>query len=392
MGPGPSNVDPRVMEALSQPILSHLDPAFQDEVMDAIQDGLQMVFETENSLTLPISGTGTAGMEAALINMIEPGDSVLICTAGFFAERMAEIAERAGGQVTRLKKEWGEIFGADEIRSAIDKYKPSVLGFVHVETSTGVAQPLQPLADICGSKEIISIVDTVASLGGQPLAVSKNNLDFVYSGSQKCLSCPPGLAPVALSEKAIQKLEKRSTPTHSWYLDMSLLRQYWNKHDRVYHHTAPVSLNYALREALRMIEEEGLYKRFSRHRSNHLALVAGIEAMGLRMFVRPENRAWTVNTILVPNGVDDIEVRSRLLARYGIEIVGGLGPLKGKIWRVGLMGSSSTHENVLLLLNGLEEILTDLGCSIEKGAGTDAAIEFQDQTQTNLDSILSNPQ
>jgi alanine-glyoxylate transaminase/serine-glyoxylate transaminase/serine-pyruvate transaminase len=363
------------MDALSQSVLSHMDPVFEGEVMDVVQDGLRMVFEAENTLTLPISGTGTAGMEAALVNMIEPGDSVLICSSGFFAGRMADIAERAGGRVTRLEAEWGEVFEPEQISRAIDECKPCVLGFVHVETSTGVAQPLEPLAEICGRGDIVSIVDAVASLGGQPLAAAKNNLDFVYSGSQKCLSCPPGLAPVSLSDKAIRKLEKRSTPVQSWYLDLSLLGKYWRKTNRVYHHTAPINLNYAMREALRIIEEEGLANRFSRHRQNHLALVAGIEAMGLEMFARPENRAWTVNTVLVPDGVDDVAVRRLLLERYGIEIVGGLGPLRGKIWRIGLMGSSSIRNNILLLLGALEEALADQGCSVPRGSGVAAAVE-----------------
>ncbi len=390
LGPGPSDVDPRVLAALSQTLLSHMDPTFESEVMDVVQDGLQLVFEAENAVTLPISGTGTAGMEAALVNMIEPGDSVLICTAGFFASRMADIAERTGGRVTRLEAAWGEAFEPDEISRAIEECKPSVLGFVHVETSTGVSQPLEPLAEICGREDIISIVDAVASLGGQPLAVTKHNLDFVYSGSQKCLSCPPGLAPVSLSEKAMRKLEGRSTPVQSWYLDLSLLSQYWRKTNRAYHHTAPINLNYAMREALRMIEEEGLANRFHRHRQNHLALVAGFEAMGLEMFARPENRAWTVNTILVPDGVDDVEVRSRLLERYGIEIVGGLGALKGKIWRVGLMGSSSTRNNILLLLGALEEVLTDLGGPVPKGAGVAAAVESYHGIVGDSEEVVSS--
>ena len=378
------------MGALSQPLLSHMDPVFEREVMDVVQDGLQMVFEAENAVTLPISGTGTAGMEAALVNMIEPGDSVLICTAGFFAGRMAHIAERVGGMVTRLEAEWGEVFEPDQISRAIDECKPSVLGFVHVETSTGVAQPLEPLREICGREDIISIVDAVASLGGQPLAVAKNNFDFVYSGSQKCLSCPPGLAPVSLSAKAIRKLERRSTAVRSWYLDLSLLTQYWRKTNRVYHHTAPISLNYAMREALRIIEEEGLANRFSRHQENHLALAAGIEAMGLEMFARPENRAWTVNTVLVPDGMDDVEVRSRLLERYGIEIVGGIGALKGRIWRIGLMGASSTRNNILLLLGALEEVLTDLGCSVPKGSGVAAAVESYHGIVGDAEEVVSS--
>ena len=375
LGPGPSNVDPRVLRALSQSLVSHMDPAFEDDVMDNVQEGLRKVFEADHALTLPISGTGTAGMETALVNMIEPGDPVLICTAGFFANRMGEIAERIGGKVTLLKAEWGRAFEPDEISRAIDRHKPKVVGLVHVETSTGVAQPLEPLREIWGRDDIVTIVDAVASLGGQPISVAENRLDFVYSGSQKCLSCPPGLAPVSLSDKAVRRLEERGTPVRSWYLDLTLLGKYWRSTNRVYHHTAPISLNYAMREALRMIEEEGLGNRFCRHRQNHLALVAGVEAMGLAMFAKPDLRAWTVNTVRVPEGIDDARVREQLLEQYGIEIVGGQGPLTGKIWRIGLMGSSSTRNNILLLLAALEDVLTGLGHGAEKGAGVAAAIQ-----------------
>ena len=375
MGPGPSNVDPRVLRALSQSLLSHMDAVFEEDVMDNVQEGLRMVFEADNALTLPISGTGTAGMETALVNMIEPGDSVLMCAAGFFANRMGEIAERVGGNVTVLEGEWGRAFEPDEISRAIDEHTPKVVGLVHVETSTGVAQPLEPLREICGRDDIITIVDAVASLGGQPLSVAENRLDFAYSGSQKCLSCPPGLAPVSLSEKAVRRLETRGVPVRSWYLDLTLLGQYWRKTNRAYHHTAPISLNYAMRESLRMIEEEGLGNRFRRHHQNHMALVAGVEAMGLEMFAKPDVRAWTVNTVRVPEGIDDATVRAQLLEKYGIEIVGGLGPLKGKIWRIGLMGSSSTRNNILLLLGALEDTLTGLGYKAEKGAGVAAAIQ-----------------
>ncbi len=375
LGPGPSNVDPRVLRAMSQSLLSHMDPAFEDDVMDHVQEGLRKVFEADHALTLPISGTGTAGMETALVNMIEPGDPVLMCTAGFFANRMGEIAERVGGKVTVLEAEWGRAFEPDEISRAIDRHKPKVVGLVHVETSTGVVQPLEPLREICGRDDIVTIVDAVASLGGQPISVAENRLDFVYSGSQKCLSCPPGLAPVTLSDKAVRRLEERGTPVRSWYLDLTLLGKYWRSTNRAYHHTAPISLNYAMREALRMVEEEGLGNRFCRHRQNHLALVAGVEAMGLEMFAKPDLRAWTVNTVRVPEGIDDARVRGQLLETYGIEIVGGLGPLKGKIWRIGLMGSSSTRHNILLLLAALEDVLTGLGHGAERGAGVAAAIQ-----------------
>ena len=372
MGPGPSNVDPRVLRAMSQTMLSHLDPVFI-RVMDDVQDGLRRVFDTKSPITLPISGTGTAGMETAMVNMVEPGDTVLVCSAGYFANRMAEIAQRAGGKVRLLEAPWGKVFEAHEVKAAVDRYRPRVVAFVHVETSAGTSQPIGPLAEVLNREDIITIVDCVASLAGQPIDVAGNGLDFVYSGSQKCLSCPPGLAPITLSEKAITRLNTRAAPVQSWYLDLMMLRKYWSD-VRVYHHTAPVSLNYALREALRIMEEETLPNLFDRHRLNHEALVAGLEAMGLEMFVEEEARAWTVNTVKVPAGIDDQTVRSALLARHGIEIVGGLGELKGKIWRIGLMGYSSSRNNVLLFLSALDELLTELGYTGgSAGAGVTAA-------------------
>jgi alanine-glyoxylate transaminase / serine-glyoxylate transaminase / serine-pyruvate transaminase len=372
MGPGPSNVDPRVLRAMSQTMLSHLDPVFI-RVMDDVQEGLRQVFQTRSPITLPISGTGTAGMETAMVNMIEPGDRVLVCTAGYFADRMAEIAHRAGGEVRRLEAPWGSVFDADQVRKAVDEYRPRAVAFVHVETSTGTSQPIEPLAEVLNRDDIITIMDCVASLAGEPIDVEGNGLDFVYSGSQKCLSCPPGLAPITLSDKAIRRLETRTTPVQSWYLDLVMLRKYWSD-VRVYHHTAPISLNYALREALRIIEQETLPRLYARHRLNHEALVAGLEAMGLEMFVRKEARAWTINTVRIPEGIEDQAVRSALLERHGIEIVGGLGALKGKVWRVGLMGHSSNHNNVLLFLGALEEILTELGFRCGDGVQAASAV------------------
>lgn len=373
MGPGPSDCDPRVLRAMSHSLVSHLDPVFIG-VMDDVQAGLQAVFETDSEITIPISGTGTAGMETAMVNMIEPGDSVIVCSAGFFADRMEAIAQRAGGIVHRVEAPWGSVVEPDQLQRAIEEYTPKVVAFVHVETSTGVCQPIEPLAGILKHRDdIVTIVDCVASLAGMPIDVRKNGLDFVYSGSQKCLSVPPGLAPVTLSEKAIRRLAARTVPVQSWYLDLTMLRSYWGT-DRRYHHTAPISLNYALREALRIIDEEGLEHRFMRHRLNHEALVAGLEAMGLEMFVpNPSVRSWTVNTVRVPDGIDDARVRSKLIERYGIEIVGGLGHLKGKIWRVGLMGTSSLERNVLLFLGALDEILADEGYGGTRGAGVAAA-------------------
>ena len=373
LGPGPSDVEPRVFKAMSQTLVSHMDPVFV-EVMNEIQKGLRGVFKAENPLTLPISGTGTAGMEAAMVNMIEPGDPVLVCSSGFFADRMAQIANRAGGQVQVVKAPLGEAVTPDQLRQAIERMRPKVVAFVHVETSTGVAQPIEPLAQLLRDDDIVTIVDSVASLAGQPVDVTANGLDFVYSGSQKCLSCPPGLAPVTLSPNAVRRLQSRKFPVQSWYLDLSMLAKYWGN-ERQYHHTAPISMNYALRESLRVIEEEGLANRCRRHRENHLALVAGLEAIGLEMFASKEVRAWTVNTVKVPDGINDAAVRSRLLERYGIEIVGGLTELQGKIWRIGLMGYSSQRNNVLLLLNGLEEILSEMGFSASPGAGVGAALD-----------------
>ena len=373
LGPGPSDVEPRVFKAMSQTLVSHMDPVFV-EVMNEIQKGLRGVFKAENPLTLAISGTGTAGMEAAMVNMIEPGDPVLVCSSGFFADRMAQIANRAGGQVQVVKAPLGEAVTPNQLRQAIERMRPKVVAFVHVETSTGVAQPIEPLAQLLRDDDIVTIVDSVASLAGQPVDVTANGLDFVYSGSQKCLSCPPGLAPVTLSPNAVRRLQSRKFPVQSWYLDLSMLAKYWGN-ERQYHHTAPISMNYALRESLRVIEEEGLANRCRRHRENHLALVAGLEAIGLEMFASKEVRAWTVNTVKVPDGINDAAVRSRLLERYGIEIVGGLTELQGKIWRIGLMGYSSQRNNVLLLLNGLEEILSEMGFSASPGAGVGAALD-----------------
>ena len=342
--------------------------------MDDIQKGLRYVFEAENALTLPIPGTGTAGMETAMVNMIEPGDRVLVCSAGFFGERLVQIASRAGGQVQMVEAPMGEAVTPDQVKKAIEQTRPKVVAIAHVETSTGVAQPIRGIAELLQDDDIITIVDAVASLGGHPVNVAANGLDFVYSGSQKCLSCPPGLAPVTLSENAGRHLRSRKVPVQSWYLDLSMIEKYWSS-DRQYHHTGPISMNYALRESLRIIEEEGLANRFERHRKNHLALVAGLEAMGLEMFVERELRAWTVNTPKVPQGIDEAAVRSRLLERYGIEIVGGLGDLKGKIWRIGLMGHSSQRNNVLLLINGMEEILSEMGFGSTPGAGARAAMD-----------------
>ncbi len=375
LGPGPSDADPRVLAAMSAPLVGHLDPEFL-KVMDDIQSSLRLLFQTQNRLTIPVSGTGSAGMEAALVNLVEPGDKVAVCVNGIFGERMCDIVTRCGGVLLRIDVEWGKSFNPDSIRSALDlsgKVPPKILAVVHAETSTGVLTPLSMIQDVLrGIPETLLLVDCVTSLGGHAVDLDRYGVDFAYSGTQKCLSCPPGLSPISLSNRAVETIRKRRQIVQSWYLDLSMVEKYWGE-DRTYHHTAPISMNYALREALRLVEEEGLQARWARHRQNHLALVAGIEALGLEMLVSPENRLWSLNTIKIPDGIDDARVRSALLQDFGIEIGGGLGPLKGKIWRVGLMGYSCQKNNVLLFLSALERILLQQGYITQSGAGVAAA-------------------
>ncbi len=375
LGPGPSDADPRVLAAMSEPLVGHLDPEFL-KVMDDIQSSLRSLFQTSNRLTIPVSGTGSSGMEAAFVNLVEPGDTVAVCVNGVFGERMCDIVTRCGGELLRIDAEWGKSFDPDSIRTALKRLKapqPKVFAVVHAETSTGVLTPLSMIQELLRDfPETMLLVDCVTSLGGHPVGIDQHHVDFAYSGTQKCLSCPPGLAPITLSERAVNTLRQRRSKVQSWYLDLSMVEKYWGD-DRTYHHTAPISMNYALREALRLIEEEGLEKRWARHRLNHQAFVAGIEAMGLEMLVRPENRLWSLNTVRIPNGIADARVRAALLQDFGIEIGGGLGPLKGKIWRVGLMGYSSHKNNVLLFLNALEHILTREGFKLRLGAAAEAA-------------------
>jgi alanine-glyoxylate transaminase/serine-glyoxylate transaminase/serine-pyruvate transaminase len=372
LGPGPSDVDPRVLTAMATPLLGHLDPEFLT-VMDDIQASLRSIFQTQNKLTIPISGTGSAGMETALVNLVEPGDTILVCVNGVFGERMADIVGRCGGRLIRVDAPWGSSLNPDQIRASLKKDHPVILAAVHAETSTGVLTPLSMIQEILRDfPETLFLVDCVTSLGGIPVGIDEHRVDIAYSGTQKCLSCPPGLAPVTFSPRAVDRLRARKSKVQSWYLDLSLVEKYWGE-DRTYHHTAPISMNYALREALRLVEEEGLVRRWERHRLNHCALVAGIEAMGLEMLVRPEARLWSLNTIKIPNGISDARIRSRLLQDFGIEIGGGLGPLKGQIWRVGLMGNSSTRNKVILFLSSIEQILVDEGFASSRGAALEAA-------------------
>ena len=371
MGPGPSNVAPRVLEAMGRPLIGHLDPQFL-ELMNEIQRQLRAVFRTENPLTIPMSGTGSAGMEAAVFNFVEPGDPTLVCVHGVFGQRLAEEMRRAGAECATVEAPFGSPLDPEEIRMAALRHRPRVIALVHAETSTGVLQPVEPVRRVCDEVGALFLLDTVTSLGGHPVLVDEWGIDICYSGTQKCLSCPPGLAPLTVSAQALERLQARRVKCRSWYLDLSLLGDYWGR-ERLYHHTAPISMNYALHEALNLILEEGLEKRWERHQRHHLALVAGIEALGLRMAVPEAYRLWTLNSVVVPEGVDDALLREALLSRFGLEIGGGLGPLKGRVWRVGLMGESSTPANVLFFLHALEICLREQGLRMEQGSGVSAA-------------------
>lgn len=372
MGPGPSDIHPRVLAALAAPTVGHLDPYFL-RVMDELQGMLRQVFRTENQLTLAVSGTGSAGMETVVVNLVEPGDKMVVCVNGVFGGRMADVARRAGAEVTVIERPYGEVFDPDEIAAALKTARPKVLGIVNAETSTGAHQPVDEIAKLCHEHGALIAVDCVTSLGGLPVEVDAWGLDAVYSGTQKCLSCPPGLAPVTFSPRAVEAIDQRTRKVQSWYLDMQMVKEYWGG-NRAYHHTAPINMNYALHEALRIVLEEGLEPRFARHRRNHLALKAGLEAMGLQYAGVEGRRLPMLNAVLIPAGVDDAAVRKQLLTEFGIEIGGGLGPWKGKAWRIGLMGVASCEANVLLFLAGLEKCLRDQKCSVPAGAGVAAAI------------------
>lgn len=372
MGPGPSPVEPRVYEALRKPIVGHLDP-FLFEVAGEIRELLQLVFGTRNPLTLAVSGTGTAGMETAVANFVEPGTKVAVFSNGYFCERIAEMVRRQGGRLARLEKPWGQAFDADEAQDFIRRVEPAVVAFVHGETSTGVLQPGKAICEAAHQVGALVIADTVTTLGNVPVEVDETGIDIAYSCSQKGLACPPGLAPVTVSPRAQEALRRRRAPNPSFYLDLRLLEDYY--HGRRYHHTASASMLYALREALVVIQEEGLENRFQRIRTNHQAFVAGIEAMGLEMLVAPAHRLWPLNTPRLPEGIDDVKLRQHLLAVYGIEVLGGFGPLAGKVLRVGIMGAGSTRENVLLLLEALESALRRQGYE-PPASGKEAAEAF----------------
>ena len=371
MGPGPSDVDPRVLRAMSTPLVGHLDPSFI-EVMDEVQDLLRYTFRTDNQWTIPVSGTGSAAMEAAIGNVVEPGDTMLVPTNGYFGGRMAEMAHRAGGDVVHVDAPWGEPLSPADVADAFAEHQPDVFGFVHAETSTGVRQPdVSELTSIAHEHDALVVADSVTSIGGVELRVDEWGIDVAYAGPQKCLSCPPGASPLTLNDDAMDKVLSREEPARSWYLDLSLLEGYWGE-ERAYHHTAPITNVYALREALRLVAEEGIERRWQRHERMAGALKAGVEAMGLEMNAPDEYWLPSLNAVRVPAGVEDGQVISRLLDEYDLEIAGGLGDLSGEIFRIGCMGHSARPKNVTYLVNALGSVLEEEGADVDPAAGAAA--------------------
>ncbi|MFC1904577.1 pyridoxal-phosphate-dependent aminotransferase family protein [Chloroflexota bacterium] len=374
LGPGPSNIHPRVQRAMVAPIVGHLDPYFLT-VMEDTMKLLRIIFRTENELTFPVSGTGSAGMETSFCNFLEPNDVAIIGVNGLFGERMVENASRCGAEVIQIPAEWGRIVEPEAIEAALKAQKKvKLVALVHAETSTGVLQPLIEASKLAKQYEALFLVDTVTSLAGHEVAVDDWGIDICYSGSQKCLSCPPGLAPFTANQNALNTLSTRTHKVQSWYLDVSLLSSYWSA-SRFYHHTAPITMIYALHEALALIVEEGLETHIQRHLHYGSALKEGLQAMGLTLHAQDGHRLSMLTSVRIPSGVDDLRVRQGLLNEFGIEVGGGLGSLKGQIWRIGLMGHSCRAENVLLLLYALEQQLVAGGYSLEPGAGVRAAMK-----------------
>ncbi|MBF2007250.1 MAG: alanine--glyoxylate aminotransferase family protein [Chlorogloeopsis fritschii C42_A2020_084] len=355
LGPGPSNAHPAVLQAINTPPVGHLDPAFF-AVMDEIQSLLRYVWQTENSLTIAMSGTGTSAMEATIANVTEPGDVVLVGVIGYFGNRLVDMAGRYGADVRTITKSWGQVFSLDELRTALETHRPAILALVHAETSTGARQPLEGVGELCREFGCLLLVDTVTSLGGVPIFLDEWGVDLAYSCSQKGLSCPPGASPFTMSSRAWEKLQKRRTKVANFYLDMTLLSKYWGS-DRIYHHTAPINMYYALREALRLLAEEGIENSWQRHQQNVEYLWQQLEDLGLTLHVEKEYRLPTLTTVRIPDGVDGKAIARQLLLEYGIEIGGGLGDLAGKVWRIGLMGFNSRKENVDRLVAALRQVL-----------------------------------
>jgi len=355
LGPGPANIHQRVRQALTVNEVGHLDPKFL-ELMTETQELLRYVWQTDNEFTIPVSGTGSAAMEATLANCVEPGDVVLIGVNGYFGERLCDMASRYGADVRRIEKPWGEVFSLDEIAEALEAHHPVILGLVHAETSTGALQPMEGIGKLCREFNTLLLLDTVTSLGGVPVLLDRWHVDLAYSCGQKCLGCLPGVSPFTLSPRGMEKLNRRKSKPANWYLDMTLIGKYWGN-DRTYHHTAPINMVYAFNEALRIITEEGLEDRWERHRSNAEFLWEGLEELGIGCHVEKESRLPSLTTALVPDGIDSKAVSRWVLENYNIEIAAGLGQLAGKVWRIGLMGFNSRRENVLLVLSALEKAL-----------------------------------
>ncbi|NOS81890.1 MAG: alanine--glyoxylate aminotransferase family protein [Nitrospira sp.] len=380
LGPGPSMVHQRVLRALSTSLLGHLDPAFL-ALMDDIQALLRIVFQTKNRFTIAVSGTGSAGMEASIVNIVEPGDTVIVGVNGLFGTRLGSMVERCGGKAIHVEAPWGQIIEAETIEATLRRSGPvKAVAIVHGETSTGAWQPLEPIAKLCREHDTLFVVDAVTSLGGVPVEVDRLGIDVCYSATQKCLSCPPGLSPFTLSDRAMATIRARRLPCQSWYLDMALIANYWADGSRAYHHTAPISMLYALREALRLVEEEGLPARFARHRRNGEALIAGLVELGLLPLPPVGHQLPMLTCVTVPPHIPEAKLRTDLLSIYGIEIGGGLGPLKGKVWRIGLMGESSTEAHVLTLLNALEDLFIRGGWLTTPGIALRAAARIYGRT------------
>ncbi|MEY8195115.1 MAG: alanine--glyoxylate aminotransferase family protein [Cycloclasticus sp.] len=374
MGPGPSDVHPRILSALARPTIGHLDPSF-GRMMDEVKSMLQYAFQTKNELTFPVSAPGSAGMETCFANLLEPGDTVIVCQNGVFGMRMQENVERCGAKAIIVKDDWGKPVDPKKVEEAL-KANPeaSLLAFVHAETSTGALSDAKTLCALARQYDCLSLVDAVTSLGGSELRVDDWGIDAIYSGTQKCLSCVPGLSPVSFSERAQQRIKQRKQKVQSWFLDLNLVMGYWGSDGgRSYHHTAPVNSLYALHESLLMLQEEGLENSWKRHSDLHNALKAGLEAMGLSLIVPEESRLPQLNAVTIPQGVDEALVRKRLLEEYSLEIGAGLGSLAGKVWRIGLMGQSATPSNVMFCLSALESVLSDMGANINSGVALPAA-------------------
>lgn len=379
MGPGPSDVDPSVLRAMATPMIGHMDGEFM-KIMDEVMQMLRDVFETKNELTVAMSGTGSSGMETVFVNLLDPGDEVIVGVNGLFGQRMVDVVERCGAKAITIEAAWGDVFQPEQIEQALkENSEAKFVALVHAETSTGALQPLEDIAKIVHAHDALLIADAVTSIAGSPIKIDEVGIDACYSGTQKCLSAPPGLAPVTFSPRALDVMEKKKEKVQSWYLDLSMIRDYWGS-ERAYHHTAPITMNYALHEALRIVLNEGLENTFKRHEQLGKALHGGLEAMGLDLHVDEQYRLPQLTSVIVPEGINEAEIRTELLQDYSLEIGAGLGELNGKIWRIGLMGHSCQPNNVITVLTLLEQLLLDRGASIQKGAAVDVATKMIKQS------------